>query len=73
MNYDFWPHVEQIKVPTLLIKGAESETVSKITLERMQKTMRDFTVVEIKGSGHQVPMERPEEFEATVRTFLETT
>jgi pimeloyl-ACP methyl ester carboxylesterase len=71
MDYDFWPHIEKITVPTLLIKGAESETVSKKTLERMKKTMKDFTLVEIKGSGHQVPMECPKEFETAVKEFLQ--
>jgi len=71
MNYDFWPHVKKIEVPTLLIKGADSETVSEKTLERMKRTLKDFTFVEIKGSGHQVPMDRPKDFETVAMDFIQ--
>jgi pimeloyl-ACP methyl ester carboxylesterase len=70
MNYDFWPHVKKIKIPTLLIKGAESETVSKKTLDRMEKILNDFTLIEIEESGHQVPMDNPEAFESAVKKFI---
>lgn len=70
VNYDFWPHIKNIKVPVLLVKGAQSETVSRNSVERMKRELKDFHMVEVEGAGHQVPLDRPKELEHAVREFL---
>lgn len=70
MDCDFWPHIKNIKAPILLVKGAQSETVSSNTMERMRRELRDFHLIEIEGAGHQVPLDRPKEFEHVIREFL---
>ena len=66
-----WNAVRTITCPTLLVRGAESDVLAAETAERMQREMKDCTLVTIAGSGHPVPMDRPVDFEATVRSWLD--
>jgi pimeloyl-ACP methyl ester carboxylesterase len=70
VNYDFWPHLQRIEAPILLIKGGESITVSTKALERMKNVLKDFTVVEFEGVGHQIPLESPKNFQKEVKKFI---
>ena len=65
-----WAAVHTISCPTLLVRGAESDVLAADTAERMRREMKDCTLVTIAGSGHPVPMDRPVEFEAAVRSWL---
>lgn len=67
---DGWRLVANIRVPTLLIRGAESDILDAAVAARMTDTMRDCRLIEVAGSGHPVPLDRPDEFLAAVRTFL---
>jgi esterase len=66
-----WAAVHAISCPTLLVRGAESDILAAETAERMQREMQNCTLVTIAGSGHPVPMDRPVEFEAAVRSWLD--
>ena len=39
-------------------------------LERMKKANPRFTWVDVEGAGHQVPVDKPQEFIAATRAFL---
>ncbi len=67
---DLWPDVRQIQVPTLIVRGAESDIFAPETMQRMQASMPDCQVVDIPGAGHTVPTDAPEAFEKAVRDFL---
>ena len=66
-----WPYVERIETPTLLLKGELSDLVTPETLKRIEETMPDLEVVEVKNTGHMIPQDVPEEFERLIRGFLE--
>jgi pimeloyl-ACP methyl ester carboxylesterase len=68
---DLWPYVERIETPTLLLKGEQSDLVTPKTRKRMEETMPDLEVVEVKNADHMIPQDVPEEFERLVRGFLE--
>ena len=70
VNHDFWPYIKQIRAPTLLIKGARSEVISNSILNLMKEVMSNFSVVELKNAGHQVPLDSPKEFEDAVERFI---
>jgi pimeloyl-ACP methyl ester carboxylesterase len=59
---DLWPYVERMKVSTLLLKGATSQTVTDETVKRMERTLPDLEVVTVKGVGHMIPQGKPAEF-----------
>ena len=70
-GFNFWPYVKKIEAPILLIKGGESQSVSIETVERMKNTLKDFSIVEVEGAGHQILLDRPKEFENAVRNFIQ--
>ena len=68
---DLWPYVERMRVPTLLLIGEESTLVSHEARMRMEGILPDLEAVVVRGAGHMIPQERPEEFEVLVRRFLD--
>lgn len=65
-----WRLVTNIAVPTLLVRGELSDILTRPVAEKMATAIRDCRLVEIAGSGHPVPLDKPEEFLAAVKTFL---
>jgi pimeloyl-ACP methyl ester carboxylesterase len=65
-----WRLVSKINVPTLLIRGERSDILSAAVAKRMAAAIADCRLVEVAGSGHPVPLDKPDEFLAAVRTFL---
>lgn len=65
-----WGLLSRITVPTLLVRGEVSDVLPADMAQRMVETIPDCQFVEVAGSGHSVPMERPEGFREAVRTFL---
>jgi pimeloyl-ACP methyl ester carboxylesterase len=65
-----WRLVGGIEVPTLLIRGENSDILDAATAERMVETLPDGRMVEIPGSGHPIPLDKPKEFLTAVQTFL---
>jgi pimeloyl-ACP methyl ester carboxylesterase len=65
-----WQLVTNIGVPTLLIRGEFSDILSRPVAERFASEVADCRLEEIAGSGHPVPLDKPDEFLQAVRTFL---
>ncbi len=65
-----WRLVANIAVPTLLVRGELSDILSRSIAERMVSTIADCRLIEIPGSGHSVPLDKPAEFLRAVDGFL---
>ncbi len=65
-----WRRVAAIKVPTLLIRGENSNLLDRDIAQRMVDTLPDGRLVEVAGAGHPVPLDQPDGFLQAVRTFL---
>ncbi len=65
-----WALVGKIAVSTQLIRGEVSDVLVAEVASKMVETIDDCQFVEVAGSGHSVPMERPQAFLEAVRTFL---
>ncbi len=65
-----WALVGKIAVSTQLIRGEVSDVLAAEVASKMVETIDDCQFVEVAGSGHSVPMERPQAFLEAVRTFL---
>jgi pimeloyl-ACP methyl ester carboxylesterase len=65
-----WTSCEAIAVPTLLIRGEDSDILSPAIAERMLATMPDVRFALVKDSGHSVPLDAPDGFLAASRGFL---
>jgi pimeloyl-ACP methyl ester carboxylesterase len=68
-DVDLWPYYEKIQCPTLVIRGAESDLLSKATAAEMQTRGPRPRVTEFAGIGH-APMLMSEDQIAVVRNFL---
>jgi pimeloyl-ACP methyl ester carboxylesterase len=66
-----WAQLPKITCPTLIVRGAESDVLSRETAERMAKTIPTCTLVEVPRSGHTVPLDNPKGFLEAVDAFLQ--
>jgi pimeloyl-ACP methyl ester carboxylesterase len=60
-----------ITLPTMLVKGAESDIVSDETVAHMRELMPHADYVDISGAGHMVAGDRNDAFNSAIFTFLE--
>lgn len=65
-----WKLWANIAVPTLLVRGELSDILAPEVAARMVAEHPDCRFVEVRGSGHSVPLEAPRAFRAAVQTFL---
>lgn len=65
-----WRLVANINVPTLLVRGELSDILSKPVAARMANAIANCRLVEVAGSGHPVPLDKPDAFLDAVATFL---
>jgi pimeloyl-ACP methyl ester carboxylesterase len=65
-----WRAVEAFAVPTLLIRGEHSDILSPELAQKMVALNKNVSLVTIPGSGHSVPLDRPDAFLAACREFL---
>jgi pimeloyl-ACP methyl ester carboxylesterase len=68
-DIDLWPVWGEVRCPTLVIRGALSDLLSRETVERMQTTGPRARAVEIPGVGHAPTLMQPGQI-AIVRQFL---
>jgi pimeloyl-ACP methyl ester carboxylesterase len=54
-----WRLLERIAAPTLLVRGAESEILTRELAERVCQTIPHVGLVEVPGAGHPVPIDQP--------------
>ena len=69
---NLWPAVQQINLPTLILRGADSDIFTTETAQRMQTCIPGSQFVEIPRAGHSIPADAPEAFEQAMRAFIDT-
>ena len=65
-----WDAVASFNVPTLLIRGEHSPLLSRVVADKFVSIAKNSQLVEVPGSGHPVPLDKPEGFLDAVQTFL---
>ena len=66
----YWSSLGSISCPILEVRGALSILVSDEILERMRRANSRFSWVDVAGAGHEVPVDKPQEFISATRAFL---
>ena len=56
---DLWVPFARINVPVLVVRGAESDVLSRATADRMRMVVRTTSVVEVPGVGHAPSLVEP--------------
>ncbi|MGH7948387.1 MAG: alpha/beta fold hydrolase [Candidatus Binataceae bacterium] len=67
--FDLWIHYARFKAPVLVVRGADSDVLSRRTCEKMQHSHPQTTVVEVPGVGHAPSLLEPESL-AALSKFL---
>ena len=67
---DLWPAVRNITCPTLVVRGAETDTLSAEMAKEMEDTLAQGKLVQVDRAGHMVFEDNPEDFIAEVTLFL---
>ena len=66
---DLWSTWAQVRCPVLVLRGADSDVLTRETVARMQEVKPDLRVAEFAGAGHAPALMDPEQI-ATVTRFL---
>lgn len=70
MSVDLWRTWAAITCPVLVLRGADSDFLTRDTVARMQRSGPGAQCVEFDGCGHVPSLMRPDQIDA-VTTFLE--
>ncbi len=67
---DLWPSVRKITCPTLIVRGAETDTLSAELAREMEQTLSQGKLVQVQRAGHMVFEDNPNDFISEVTSFL---
>ncbi len=68
---DLWPHVEALRTPTLLLRGAASDFLTAPTAQEMARRNPCIRCVEVPRSSHYVHDDNLAGFQAALHAFLD--
>ncbi|WP_224248751.1 alpha/beta fold hydrolase [Hyalangium gracile] len=66
-----WQRLRSVRVPTLVVRGGDSDTLTPEALERVRRTLPGVRTEELPGTTHLFPLEQPEECGRRILAFLE--
>ncbi len=70
-DWDLWAGLKNLRVPTLIIRGAETDTFLASTAHMVeQKKNSNIKIVTLERSTHLLPLERPQEVFDITQNFL---
>ena len=72
VGFDLKDELARIAVPTLVLSGSKDGNAPASMMRRMADAIPGAQYVELEGCGHLANLERPDEFDAALRGFLET-
>lgn len=65
-----WEQIKRLNIPTLFVRGELSREFSQEEFEKILSLNKAIKGVEVKGSGHWVHFDAPEEFIRILRDFI---
>jgi pimeloyl-ACP methyl ester carboxylesterase len=69
-DWDIWQGLRGLRIPTLIIRGAETDTFGTNSATQVRQQNPAIEIVSVPESTHLVPLERPDEVAEVARTFL---
>ena len=67
-----WQQLRQVTVPTLVMRGGDTDTLTPEALARVRRTLPGVRTEELPGTTHLFPLEQPEECARRILAFLDT-
>ena len=65
-----WPALKALKIPVLIVRGANTNVISNESWHFMKSTLKSFTFKEIEDGGHLVPFEKKSEISKLILDFI---
>lgn len=72
-DFDIWRDLPGLQVPTLFIRGAETDTFQESAAKFVKRKQPKARVETLPGSTHLLPLERPQEVFDLMQSFLNET
>ena len=69
-DFDLWRELPKLEVPTLIIRGAETDTFMEKAERLVTKKNPKIQVVTMKNATHILPLEHPQEVANIINNFL---
>jgi pimeloyl-ACP methyl ester carboxylesterase len=69
-DFDIWRDLPTLQVPTLFIRGAETDTFLESAMRFVKQKQPDARVETLPKSTHLLPLERPQEVFDLIQEFL---
>jgi len=67
---DLWSTWAQVRCPVLVLRGADSDVLTRSTVDRMRAEKPDLQVMEFGGAGHAPALMDPQQIAAVSRFLL---
>jgi len=71
-DWDLWTAIPRLEIPTLIIRGAETDTFWKSTARLVMQKNPKIKIVTLEHSTHLLPLEKPDEVYEIIESFLGT-
>lgn len=69
-DFDLWRDLPKLEVPTLIIRGAETDTFLENAAQRVKQKQPAVKIETLEKSTHLLPLERPREVFNIMQNFL---
>jgi len=67
---ELWPHVDALRMPTLVLRGAQSDFLSAATADEMVRRNGHIRRIDIEGASHYVHDDNLPAFQAALSDFV---
>jgi pimeloyl-ACP methyl ester carboxylesterase len=72
-DFDLWRGLPDLEVPTLFIRGAETDTFLESAAKLVKRKQPGARIETLEKSTHLLPLERPQEVFDIMQSFLKET
>ena len=69
-DWDLWKGLRHLDIPTLILRGTESDTFGESTAQSVGKRNPKIKIVTVDKSTHLLPLEKPQEVFNITQSFL---
>jgi pimeloyl-ACP methyl ester carboxylesterase len=69
-DWDLWKGLPRLEVPTLILRGSETDTFWESTARSVKKKNRKIKIITVSHSTHLLPLEKPQEIFNITDSFL---
>jgi|SRR5271157_311376 len=69
-DWSLWQNIHRLEIPTLILRGAETDTFWESTAGSVEKKNRKIKIVSLEESTHLLPLEKPNEVFEITESFL---